>query len=80
MPATTRPGSVVAAAPDWPGLLSEMRDSFAEDAKTCQARAEQAGDTTRAALCRGQALAYTAAAEHLAAVLAVGGGWPGRAR
>jgi hypothetical protein len=40
------------------------------DAKTGQARAEQAGDVARAALCRGQALAYTAATEDLAAVLA----------
>ncbi len=69
-PATARPGGAVTAAPAWPAVLGEMRDSFAEDAKTCQARADQAGDTIRAALCRGQALAYTAAAENLAAVLA----------
>jgi transcriptional regulator with XRE-family HTH domain len=50
-------------------VLRAVRDSFAEDAKTCQARAEQATGPVRAALWRGQALAYTAAAEHLAAAL-----------
>ena len=69
-------GAAATTAPAWPaliGVLSELRDSFADDAKTCQARAEQAGDVARAALCRGQALAYTAAAENLAAVLAGNG-------
>ncbi len=51
-------------------LLRDIRDGFRDDAKQCQARAEQvAHDPVRAALCRGQALGYTAAAEHVDAAL-----------
>jgi transcriptional regulator with XRE-family HTH domain len=66
-----RDSSPAGEAAHSPGAaLRDLRDSFAEDAKTCQARAEQATGPVWTALCRSQALAYTAAAENLDAVLA----------
>lgn len=51
-------------------VLGDIRDGLRDDAKQCQARAEQiTADPVRAALCRGQALAYTAAAEHIDAAI-----------
>jgi len=50
--------------------LRELRDHMREDAKVLEARASQiCGDVIRAALCRGQALAYTTATEHIGAAL-----------
>jgi hypothetical protein len=55
------------------GMLRDIRDCLWEDTKICQVRAGQAGgDPIRAAWCRGQALAYTAAAEQIDAALASG--------
>jgi len=52
-------------------VLRDIRDGLRDDAKQCQARAEQvAPDSVRAALCRGQALGYAAAAEQIDATAA----------
>ena len=50
--------------------LHEICDSFRDAAKSCQRRAEQVSEPALASLCRGQALAYTACADNLDAVLA----------
>jgi hypothetical protein len=54
------------------GMLRDIRDGLREDTKLCQARADQMADPVRVALCRGQALAYSAAAEQIDAALASG--------
>jgi hypothetical protein len=62
---TTTPDS-----PPLTGALREICDTFRDAAKSCQLRAEQLAEPALAALCRGQVLAYTAAADNLDAVLA----------
>jgi len=53
------------------GLLRDIRDGLREDAKIHQVRAGQmSASAASAALCRGQALACTAAAEQIDAALA----------
>jgi len=61
-----------AASRQWvAAVLRDIRDGLRDDAKQCQARAEQvAPDPVRAALCRGQALGYAAAAEQIDAAAA----------
>ena len=55
------------------GLLRDIRDGLREDAKVHQVRAGQmTAAAANAALCRGQALACTAAAEQIDAALASG--------
>ena len=65
--------AALAAVTDRPpltGVLREICDTFRDAAKSCQLRAEQLAEPALAALCRGQVLAYTAAADNLDAVLA----------
>jgi hypothetical protein len=70
---TARDSDQGAAEPGRPplaGALREICDSFRDAAKSCQRRAEQVSEPALASLCRGQALAYTACADNLDAVLA----------
>jgi hypothetical protein len=68
-PVSGQPGSV--SGQQLAGILRDVRDGLRADAKLHQERAEQmTAGTARAALCRGQALAYAAAAEHIDAALA----------
>jgi hypothetical protein len=72
--------SHAAVAVKWPpavqwliGMFTDVRDVLREDAKLSDARADQMRtDAARAALCRGQALAYLAAAECIGAALSDG--------
>jgi len=53
----------------------DVRDGFRDSVKLCSERAgAQAADPIRAALCRGQAMAYEAAAEHIDEALSVATG------
>ncbi len=64
-------GVLSAAGRQWvAAVLGDVRDGLRDDAKQCQARAEQvAADPVRAALCRGQALGLALAAEHIDATV-----------
>ena len=53
----------------------KARDGFRDSVKLCTERAETlAADPIRAALCRGQAMAYQAAAEHIDEALSIATG------
>jgi len=60
-----------AAGRQWvAAVLGDVRDGLRDDAKQCQARAEQvAADPVRAALCRGQAHGLALSAEHIDAAV-----------
>ncbi len=66
-----RAGVLSAAGRQWvAAVLGDVRDGLRDDAKQCEARAEQvAADPVRSALCRGQAHGLALAAAHIDATV-----------
>ncbi len=56
-------------------IVLDARDGFRDDVKLFTERADElAADPIRAALCRGQAIAYQEAAEHIDEAVAIASG------
>ncbi len=68
-------GAPAGARAAFAAAVADAADGFRDNAKLCTERADElAADPIRAALCRGQALAYQAAAEHIDEAFAIASG------
>jgi len=68
-------GAPASARPAFGDAVLDARDGFRDNVKLYTERADElAADPIRAALCRGQAIAYQAAAEHIDEALSIASG------
>ncbi len=72
---TALTGVSAGALREFAEIVLEVRDGFRDNVKLFTERAgELAADPIRAALCRGQAIAYQEAAEHIGEAVAIASG------